>query len=139
MPLLAINKLQSSVQSYCSCRMPQILWTQSHKNFYIGDVLAIVNGQFETSQRIAILFAEASAMHRRCQMTSGNIARTGKNSMLALKFFVMHSRHFVWKNNRRSIVPRGNVRGYIPETSVIFCLSRRILKASSIHSVYKQG
>ena len=68
----------------------------------------------ETSRSTANMFADASPKLRRC---IGDASATSwdcfwhretsrvlqKNSMHALKFFAMHSRGFVWKNDRRCI------------------------------------
>ena len=71
--------------------------------------------------------AEASAMIRRW---IGDVMRRRetsrelrKNSMHALKFFAMHSRCFLWINNRRCI----------GDLSSIYCLFRSIPEASPMH------
>ena len=53
---------------------------------------------------------------------------------LRAKFFAMHSRGFVWKNDRRCIGDASpNVRRCIPQLSSINCISRNMHEASAIH------
>ena len=79
-------------------------------------------------------FGDASAMHRRRHETSGDIASAARKFNACIENFAMHSRRFVWKNDRRCIGDASpNVRRCIPELSLINFISRSIPEASAMH------